>query len=284
MVGRDGVVTPLSAPPQPYQWPRVSPDGQKVLVTIEGSPPDLWVYDLRSSAVTQLTFDAGATFAAWTPDGHRVVFTSAKNGPPNLFVTALTQPAPTERIVASDHMQIAGSWSADGETLAFVERRPDTGRDILLVSPRDSRPARPWLASPNDESTPRISPDGRWLAYVSNESGHDEVYVKSIADGGRSYPISTGGGTEPVWGISRELFYRNPNGVMIAAFDPVQARASGSRLLFQGEFAGGTIDSSNYDAMPDGQRFIMIQRQSRAPTTLHVLMNWFDRSRLGSAP
>jgi serine/threonine protein kinase/Tol biopolymer transport system component len=275
MVGRDGVVTPLSAPPHPYQWPRVSPDGQKVLVTIEGSPPDLWVYDLRSSSVTQLTFDAGANFGAWARDGQRVVFTSAKSGPPNLFVTAITQPAPSERIAASDHMQIAGSWSADGGTLAFVERRPNTGRDILLVSPRDNRPPQPWLASPHDESTPRMSPDGRWLAYVSNQSGHDEVYVRSVASAEQVYPISTGGGAEPVWGTNaQELFYRNPDGMMIAVVDGSPTRAPRTRLLFKGEFAGGTIDSSNYDVMPDGQRFIMIQRQSHAPTTLHVLMNW----------
>ena len=275
MVGRDGVVTPLSAPPHPYQWPRVSPDGQKILVTIEGSPPDLWVYDLRSSSLTQLTFDAGANFPAWTRDGQRVVFTSARNGPPNLFVTALTQPAAAERVAASDHMQIAGAWSTDGGTLAFVERRPDTGRDILLVSPRDNRPPQPWLASPHEESAPSLSPDGRWLAYVSNQSGHDEVYVRSVADARRVHSISTGGGAEPVWGTNaQELFYRNQDGMMIAAFDGTATRASQTRLLFKGEFAGGTIDSSNYDVMPDGQRFIMVQRQSHAPTTLHVLMNW----------
>ena len=283
MVGRDGVVTPLAAPPHPYQWPRVSPDGQKVLVTIEGSPPDLWLYDLRSSAVTQLTFDAGATFGAWTRDGQRLIFTSPKNGPPNLFITAINQPATTERIAASDHMQIAGSWSADGDTLAFVERRPDTGRDILLISPRTRQPVRPWLASPHEESSPHVSPDGRWLAYVSNHSGHDEVYVKAVANSDRLFPISTGGGTEPVWGPnSMELFYRNPAGMMMAVFGGTTSSSSRSRLLFKGDFAGGTIDSSNYDVMPDGQRFIMIQRQSQAPTTLHVLMNWFDRSRLES--
>jgi len=284
MVGRDGAVTPLSAPPHPYRWPRVSPDGQKVLVTVEGAPPDLWLYDLRSGAATQLTFDAGATFAAWTRDGQRVIYTSSRNGPPNLFVTPIAQPAPAERVVSSEHMQIAGSWSADGDTLAFVERRPDTGRDILLVSPRARRPA-PWLASPSDESTPRISPDGRWLAYVSNQSGQDEVYVKPVAGGERVYPISTGGGAEPVWGTNPgELFYRNPDGMMLATFDGTTARESRAQLLFKGEFAGGTIDSPNYDVMPDGQRFIMIQRQSAVPTTLHVLLNWFDRSRLASLP
>jgi len=280
MVGRDGVVTPLSAPPHPYQWPRVSPDGQKILVTIEGSPPDLWLYDLRSTAMTQLTFDDGATFGTWTRDGQGVIFTSPKNGPPNLFITAINQPAATERIAASDHMQIAGSWSADSDALAFVERRPDTGRDILLISPRTRQPVRAWLASVHEESSPHVSPDGRWLAYVSNHSGHDEVYVKSVTASDRLFPISIGGGTEPAWSPnSMELFYRNPAGMMIAAFDGTTSSASRSRLLFKGEFAGGTIDSSNYDVMPDGQRFIMIQRRSQAPTTLHVLMNWFDRPR-----
>jgi Tol biopolymer transport system component len=283
MVGRDGVVTPLAAPPRPYHWPRVSPDGQKVLVTIEGSPPDLWVYDLRSSAVTQLTFDVGATFGAWTPDGQRAVFTAARNGPPNLFTTAIAQPAPIERVVSSAHMQTAGSWSDNGASLAFVERRPNTGRDIMLMSSGPERSARPWLASSSDESTPRISPDGRWVAYVSNQSGHDEVYVRALAGSDRIYAISSGGGAEPVWGgNSRELFYRGATGLMIAAFD-AKAGAAPSRLLFKGEFAGGTIDASNYDVMPDGQRFIMIQRRSAAPTTVHVLMNWLDPSRLGSS-
>jgi dipeptidyl aminopeptidase/acylaminoacyl peptidase len=246
----------------------------------------LWVYDLRSSSMAQLTFDAGANFAAWTRDGQRVVFTSARSGPPNLFVTALTQPAPAERVTAAtDHMQIAGSWSADGATLAFVERRPNTGRDILMVSPRDSRPPQPWLASPHEESTPRLSPDGRWLAYVSNQSGHDEVFVSPVANPERAYPISTGGGAEPVWGpTAQELFYRNSEGMMIAVLEGTAGRASRTRLLFKGEFAGGTLDSSNYDVMPDGQRFIMIQSRSAAPASLHVLMNWFDRSRLASIP
>jgi hypothetical protein len=283
MVGRDGVVTPLAAPPHPYQWPRVSPDGQSVLVTIEGSPPDLWLLDLRSSAVTQVTFDAGATFSAWTRDGQRAVYTSPKNGPPNLFVIAVNQPSAAERIVASDNMQVAGSWQADDQTVAFVEHRPNTGRDILLFTRGGGATARPWLASQHEESAPHISPDGRWLAYVSNQSGHDEVYVKSIADPDRFFPISQGGGAEPVWSPnSRELFYRNSAGLMIAPFDGKAGAASRPRLLFKGDFAAGTIDSSNYDVMPDGQRFVMIQRLSQAPTSLHVLMNWFDGARLQS--
>ena len=281
MVGRDGVVTPLAVPPHPYQWPRVSPDGQKILVTIEGSPPDLWLYDLGSSAVTQLTFDAGATFGAWSRDGQRAVFTSPKNGAPNLFVMAVNQPSAAQRVAPSDHMQIAGSWSAEDNTLAFVEHRPNTGRDILLTSPGAGPATIPWLASPHDESAPHVSPDGRWVAYVSNHAGHDEVYVRSVEAHERVVPVSQGGGSEPVWSAnSKELFYRNTAGLMMATFD---GNAATSRsLLVTGEFAAGTIDASNYDVMPDGQRFVMIQRQSQAPTTLHVLMNWLDRSRLAS--
>jgi len=283
VAGRDGRITPLSAPPRSYQWPRISHDGQKILVTIEGSTPDLWMYDLASSAITQLTFDAGAAFGQWTRDGQRAVFTSAKNGPPNLFMMPVNQPGTAERLAASDQMQIAGSWSPDGETLAFVERRPNTGRDILLVSPRQSRIAQVWRASPHDESAPRLSPDGRWIAFVSNESGHDEIYISTVAAPDRLYKISSGGGVEPVWGASAgELFYRTPDGLMMAQFTGGDANSSRSRLLFKGEFAGGTIDAANYDVMPDGQRFIMIQRQSQAPAAVHVLMNWLDRSRLES--
>jgi Tol biopolymer transport system component len=282
MVDRTGLATPLAAPPRPYHWPRISPDGQNILVTIEDSTPDLWLFDLRSSALTQITFDAGATFPVWSRDGRRVVYTSARGGAPNLFMATMPRPGPGARLAASPQMQIGGSWTDDDDQLAYVERRPDTGRDILLVSQRDSRSARAWLASAKDESAPRISPDGRLIAYVSNETGREEVYLRSRLQTDRATLASTAGGSEPVWSAnSRELFYRAGDAVMAAAFD--ERGAVRTRLLFRIEATGGTIDSPNFDVMPDGQRFIMIQQPPRAAATLHVLMNWLPRPRAGSA-
>jgi serine/threonine-protein kinase len=282
-VGRDGIATPLASPLAPYQTPRVSPDGQKVVVAREGSSKDLWIYDMKSASSTQLTFDAGATAPVWSADGQRVAFSSTRNGPANIFATSIAPPARYERLAPSEDQQPAAAWSPDGSTLALVERHATTGRDIVLLSLRESRTRRSFLASPVDESAPQFSPDGRWLAYVSNESGRNEVYVRALDAAERSYAVSTDGGTEPVWARSgRELFYRKGDAMMSVAFEggkPVGRQ----QMLFEGGFARGTIDSANYDVLPDGQRFVMIQRQRQSEeATLHVLLNWFAEA-TGSA-
>jgi serine/threonine-protein kinase len=284
-VSRNGIATPLAAPLAAYQSPRVSYDGHRLLVTTETPTPDVWSYDMTTGVSTQLTFDSGATFPVWLPDGQRLVYSSTKSGASNLFMIGLTQPSPAERLAVSEHLQIPGSWSPDGATLAFVERRPSTGRDILMLSPRVDRTPRPLLVSAIDESAPRFSPDGRWLAYVSNQSGRNEVYVRPVADGGESRAISLDGGGEPVWAPNgRELAFRNGNMVIGVEFEGRDMRAARPKLLFEGDFARGTIDAANYDFMPDGQRFVMIQRQPQAAQpTLHVLMNWFSPRRGGAA-
>ena len=141
--------------------PRVSADGGTLLVAVESPASDLWMYDIRSGSLSQRTYDAGATSPVWTPDG-RAVFSSTKNGPLNLVISDVSRQGPLERLMASENVQIPGSWTSDGSLLAFVERRAGTGRDIFLL-PRGDRTARPLLISPADESAPRFSPNDRWL-------------------------------------------------------------------------------------------------------------------------
>jgi serine/threonine-protein kinase len=271
-VARDGVSTPLAASPAPYASPRVSPDGRKLLVTLTSPTPDLWVYDMAAGTSSQLTFDAGAMSAAWSRDAKQVVFSSTRLGVPNLFTTAIVPGAPVERVITSGNQQIPGSWTDDG-TVVYAEQFAETGRDILLISPKD-RMAQPLVATRADETSPRVSPDGRWLAYVSNETGRPEVYVKPSTNQGRSRQISTEGGTEPVWApIGLVLFYREGDKMMSVATSSSQNPAA--RVLFVGDFARGTIDSPNYDVAPDG-RFVMIQRpRQSSPQALHVIINAF---------
>ena len=185
---------------------------------------------------------------------------------------ALGSQARRNELAASENQQIPGSWASDG-TLAFTERRAATGRDILLLSLRDQT-QRALLTSAADESSPKFSPDGRWLAYVSNETGGSEVYVRPVSASGRGRPVSVEGGSEPVWAPDgRELFYREGTRMMAVTID-AGGQAQPPRVLFDGDFARGTIDAANYDVMPDG-RFVMVQRPS--PTsgpTVHVLINW----------
>jgi eukaryotic-like serine/threonine-protein kinase len=279
-VARNGTSAPLAAAAGPYTSPRVSPDGKKLLVALDRPTPDLWIYDIASGSASQLTFDAAASSPAWAPDAQRAVFSSTRVGVLNLFTTSTGDTGRSERLAASDNQQFPGSWSRDG-TMVFVEVRPSTGRDILVLATRNPTP-RPLLATSADETSPRISPNGQLLAYASNASGRFEVYVAPLNDGERSQQISSDGGTEPVWSMDgREVFYREGAKMMATAVNTI-GRANGRLMLFEGDFARGTSDTPNYDIMPDG-RFVMVQPPSQTSgPVLHVLINWLQTLRSAS--
>jgi hypothetical protein len=178
-------------------------------------------------------------------------------------------------LAPSELAQVPGSWSSDAGTLAFVERHPTTGRDIWMLTMGD-RKREPFLAGMFDETTPRFSPDGRLVAYVSNESGQNEVYVRSYPGPVRFQRVSTTGGAEPVWASSgRELFFRIGDQVMGASVDPATSRVGMPKVIFRGNFAMGGLDSPNYDVMPDTQRFVMVsETQHVVPRQLHVVLHW----------
>jgi len=277
-VGRDGAGTPFAAPPAAYAFPRASPDGQRLIVAIEAPTRDLWLYDVTSGATTQVTFDAGATSPTWTRDAQRVAFSATRVGVLNLFTTIIRDPGHSERLVPNDNQQFPGSWAADG-ALLFTEQRSTTGRDILIL-PAGQRTPRTVLASNADETSPKISPDGRWLAYVSAEGGRSEVYVTQLSNPSRPRRVSAEGGSEPAWDSrGGDLFYRQGTKMMAATIDAAGQVQSVPRALFDADFVRGTLDTANYDVMPDG-RFVMVQRSSQSSEqTLHVLINW-----LGTLP
>jgi eukaryotic-like serine/threonine-protein kinase len=272
-VGRDGTSTTFAAPPGAYAFPKVSPDGQRLIVAMEAPTRDLWLYDVTSGTTTQVTFDAGATSPIWTRDPKRVAFSSTRVGVLNLFTAIIGEPGRSERLVSNENQQFPGSFAPDG-ALVFTEHRSATGRDILLLAAGDRAP-RDLLASRADETSPKISPDGLWLAYVSNESGRSEVYVTQLSSPVRARRVSVEGGTEPTWAAGGgELFYRQGTTMMSVAIDAAGQLQSAARRLFDADFVRGTLDAANYDVMPDG-RFVMVQRASQgSELTLHVLLNW----------
>jgi serine/threonine-protein kinase len=278
-VDRSGAGTPLAAPARAYGTPRLSPDGRRLAVTITGASDDLWAYDIASGTLQQLTFDADAASPIWTPDGSRITFSWNKDGPPNLFWVRVDEGSREERLASSEYLQMAGSWSPDGRTLAYVESRPTTGRDIwLLERDREQKSVR-FIATTFDETAPQIGPDGRTVAFVSNESGGNEVYVSRVDDPTHAMvQISGEGGSEPVWSRStHELMYRAGNRLMAV---PQPANNDWSsvrpRLLFERNFQKGTPDVANYDVATDGQHFIMVEAAERdtAPQELRIVLNW----------
>jgi eukaryotic-like serine/threonine-protein kinase len=267
-------VTPYAAPARAYVSPRVSPDGRKLLVTIADETEQIWIYDITDTTLTQRTFDASNWGGIWTPDAQRITFSSNRSGALNLYSIRADGSGSPERLAPSDNLQIPGSWSPDGQTLAFVEQHAGTGRDIFLLKANGERAT--FAQSTFDESAPRFSPDGRSIAFVSNETGRAEIYVKTTSQPSRQRRVTNEGGTEPVWGYDgRSLFYRSGNRVMVVALAPDGAAADAPRVQFEQPVEPGTFDSANYDVLPGTDRLLMITSSARGSTLseFRVLLN-----------
>ena len=219
-VDRKGAVRPLPAPPGPYFWPRVSPDGQRVVVSFLVTNPGLWVYELARGILTRLVESEVVTRSTWTPDGKHVTMCllSPQSGAPNLYWMLADGSGAAERLTTSENSQVPGSWSPDGQVLAFTEADPTTGFDIWMLGLQGDRKPRPFLQTPANEGGPAFSPDGHWVAYLSDESGRQEIYVRPFPGPGGKWQISSEGDTEPMWARNgRELFYRNGDKMMVTA-------------------------------------------------------------------
>jgi serine/threonine-protein kinase len=278
LVDRSGTSRPLQLPARNYGQPRFSPKGDRLVFWLQQIRCDIEVYDLARGATTRLTDEGDNHFPIWTPDGQQVVYISRKRDATGYEL--FSRPAnggPEERLstVALDLDAVSPiALSPDGRTVAFSHRG-----DIWVISPPNSAEPKPFVQSRFKETMPAFSPDGRWLAYVGDESGRSEVYVQPFPGPGGKYPVSVDGGTEPVWARNgRALFFRNGDQVMAAdvTTQPVFS-ASHPRVLFSGPFARQDTHV-NYDVSPDGERFVMLNSgaQERAATEITVLLNWFE--------
>jgi len=278
-VDRKGTEQPIAAPERSFVRPRVSPDGRRLAVAIADAGFQIWIYDLDRETLTRLTFEGGINLdPVWTPDGKRIAFESG--GPGNLFWQAADGSGKAERLTTNEYGQLPVSWSPDGQVLAFVELSPSTGRDIWTLRLDDRKP-QAFLQTPFSEGAPAFSPDGRWLAYGSDESGRPEIYVQPYPGPGGKWQISTDGGTEPAWNPNgRELFYRQGTKMMGVDVTTQPSFSVGKpRTLFEGQFApSATPSDRNYDVSSDGQRFLMVKtlEQEQPISQINIVLNWFE--------
>jgi serine/threonine protein kinase len=278
-VDRKGTEQPVPAPAHNYVLPRVSPDGQRVAAGIEETDNQIWVYDLGRDTLTRLTFEGSSNNdPVWTPDGKRIVFKGTGN---RLFWQPADGSAAADTLTNSELSgnNVPGSWSPDGQVLAFMEINPITGYDIFTLPLTDRKP-QPFVRTPSLETAPRFSPDGHFIAYASDESGRVEIYVRPYPGPGGKWQISTEGGSEPVWNPrGRELFYRTGHKMMAVDVTTQPSFSVGKpRMLFEGPYVPTPRSFPDYDVSPDGQRFLMLKpnEQAQAPAQINVVLNWFE--------
>jgi hypothetical protein len=279
-VSRIGMEQPLPAPSHAYQYVRLSPDGRRVAVELDSQ---IWLYDFARDNLAPFTFDGSLNQTpTWTPDGKRIAFYSNKEGgAANLFWQLADGSGGLERLTTSDYTHVPRSFSPDGQLLAFHENNPKTNKDIWVLRLSD-RKAEPFLRTPFIEGAPTFSPDGHWLAYVSNESGRPEVYVQPYPGPGGKWQISTGGGTEPAWNRNgRELFYRSGDKMMALDVTTQPTFSAGKpKMLFERKYftSDFPLVGTAYDVSADGQRFLMVKdtEQALAVTQINVVLNWFE--------
>src|SRR5262249_1002306 len=278
-VDRNGKATALQAPRRAYYNPRVTADGRRISVAVGGANDDVWTYDTQRGTLTRLTFEDENLFPILTPDGKRITFSHHSGGnSPNLYWMPSDGSGPMQRLDTANVGRFAQSWSPDGRTLVFLEENLSDW-DLWTFSPDSKSEPQPWLRTPFAEWSAAFSPDGQWLAYVSDESGSTEVYVRRFRGAGEKLQISTDGGTEPMWAHSgRELFYRTGDKMMAVSVESGPPLRRGKpRLLFDGPYEASPGENANYDVAPGDQRFLMVEREQKPRLThLDVLLDWPD--------
>jgi len=304
-VDRTGRATAISGARAAYSHPRLSPDGRRLAVALESeNGSDIWIHELDRGIARPLVTGGFNRYPIWSSDSQQITFQSARSGGVSLYTRRvdgsgepepLIQPASgqaaslsrtlagllpgTLPVFSSANPHLPMAWSSDGATLAFDERKPSAEHDIWVMS-RDGEPT-PFQRTDHDESAPAFSHDGKWLAYVSDESGRSAIWVQPFPGPGAKWLVTPEGGTEPAWSRSgTELYFRRGSQFMAV---PVAAGAEfawGKPLVvFESRYE--TLEGArNYDVAPDGKSFVVVRSEGAAGAEqFNVVLNWLSELR-----
>jgi eukaryotic-like serine/threonine-protein kinase len=272
-IDRKGLTQPFTSQQDNYSSVAISPDGLQVAVSIEYEAMirNIWIYNVDDiSRPIQRTFEGSNYAPAWSPDAQKLAFDSRfrKNqiGSAGIYLLPIDKNEGEFFIDEPDKVYSSPSWSADRKLIAFFERNPDTNTDILITPVNSANPER-FVATSFEEYSPAFSPTGNWLAYISNESGQDEIYVRTVPDTSGKFRISVNGGLWPQWGADEhELFYFKEDTLIAVQLETkTDFKVVKTKQLFTGNLA------ISYDYDPNSDRFLMIK--TKEVNQIHVVMN-----------
>jgi eukaryotic-like serine/threonine-protein kinase len=284
---RSGKQLSVLTPPGFYNAPSLSPDETNVAVSRldrqTGTPSDIWLIDLERGTQMRLTTDpAGDSFPAWSPRGDRVAFVSTRNGATSIYQKPSNGISTEEPLVSSAQLKFNPHWSSNGQSIIYSQLNPKTNVDLSLLSLAGEKNPTSFVQTDFIEAQARFSPNGRWIAYISNETGKFEVYVESFPATGTKVAISIGGGSQPQWRADgRELYYYTPARKLMA----VEVNAEGptfkvgeARPLF--EIRVIAVEQSfpgngYYTVTHDGKRFLVTSlAEATERQQINVILNW----------
>jgi Tol biopolymer transport system component len=282
----DGTESPYSDTPMAFRQPHLSPDGRRLAVTIDDtSGSTIWIGDVDRGTFSRLTFEGHNFAPVWSPDGGGLVFTSTQKGLPNLYFQPVDGSEPARQLTQSPYMHVATTWRPGSDEIGFIELTPANEGDLRMIrfgeARGESNGEELLPNSPFDESKPVFSPNGRWLAYESNESGSTEIYVRPYPSPGGKIPISNRGGIDPRWSPDgRRLFYWEGRAIMAVDVDsdgPLDP--SIPRKLIEGDYWGDDLNSS-YDISPIDGRLLFVKPDGKSNEgELTIIVNWFEHLR-----
>ena len=271
---RSGKATNITEEVKPFAMPAMSPDGKRIALVLQGSSFDAWVYDLERDTLTRASFGGDDYRPHFSPDGKMLGYDSSKSGHQQVYVKHGV--AQGEEVVVTEgpeNKEFYG-WTPDGREVIFGRQNKDTGWDLYAAAVEGDHKPRPLVVMPFNQNGARLSPDGKWLAYVSDESGQGEIFVQAMSDPSTRAQVSSGGGDEPRWArSSNELFFRSKNRVMSVKFAPGGELNPGKpSMLFEDkrEWAG-------YDVAADGRLVVTREAENNgAGTQINVVLGWFE--------
>jgi serine/threonine-protein kinase len=292
----DGKVEHLPIPPNLYGGANVSPDGDRLLLSILGANASLWMFEFQRGTMTRMTREWDNYSTAWRPSGRSITFASNRGGSAGIWQTADDGAGQPQKLVGTSVSAAVGSWSGDGKWLSYSPISAENSADIWVISGDDNRVSEPIIESPFQEFNSSFSPDGRWIAYVSDESGQPEIYVQPFPITGQKWRLSQNGGDAPKWSADgRTVYFLRGNKIMSVSIDTESKFVPGrAEILLKIEH----LDVQYFDVFPDGKRFIVIgpkrvtgrRGATITPGALHrlfpattpeirVVVNWFEEFR-----